>query len=809
MASSDDIAAEVRARPPRKGRDAEAVLDGLKREAITELVGVLSGFWSSIEEQVRLAALAGYDFSASQEDRVMVIGLSHRALELATRYREAVEHAFELWREPGNAPPPPDSLELMSEGELEIHLAGQQITELLEHQFLHPLAQLDERLEALAASIGIEGTPENPLRPAVAVKAFVDLFEPEDLTPRLRELIFQQLDKRLPKVLAEVYSKANATLATAEYGGSGARLYASSQGRPDARAARQVAEQRATWIPDGGLVESIPGSASGARSGGPADAEIVPGIAGMAVGGPAAGAQSPGDPLAVASPPLGGSQGQPMRYRDIVREQLHAWRARGGLRAEPAEEGESAADEVEAMAEVASEAVGQMLGTSDMLQVASLLQGEDPTPFSRVLAGEDKRALADVIRAEVLEGMRQLGFDPENVRLDTDDQDAIDLVGILFQSLFSANELLQRARDMYGRLVVPYLKIALTDDSMFNRRSHPARRLLDALTEACDGNTGSSPQDRQALDCAEHAVDRVVQEYREDQTVFELAADELREHLEQQRRRAAVAGTRAAEAIHGRERLRAARGSAEGLVSSRMANRPLTGAVAHFLDHHWRHHLTQTWLRDGPESARHHAAISLGDAMVQVDADAAQVRGRAVADQLLALQVPLGECYSSCGLDADAARDAMARIISALALPDTPRLVHSPQGGDGESDEGAEESGVPLRLAGGTDGIACDPAVAARMRRLRVGQGLRLVERGGRETAARVAWISPLTSRLLIVNRRGMRKLVVSPEELAVLVSAGRVIVRSVDSPFDEAMKQLWQHISQAPPTALKAANGG
>src|SRR5690606_26086052 len=118
----------------------------------------------------------------------------------------------------------------------------------------------------------------------------------------------------------------------------------------------------------------------------------------------------------------------------------------------------------------------------------------------------------------------------------------------------------------------------------------------------------------------------------------------------------------------------------------------------HFLDRHWRHYLTQTWLRDGPDSQRHLAAIALGDSMVQVDADAAEVRGAVVAGQLLALQVPLGECYASCGMEAGSARDAMARIISALALPDTPRTVHQPQH---DAQVEVDDDGV-LRVAGGS-----------------------------------------------------------------------------------------------------------
>src|SRR3546814_2729940 len=113
-----------------------------------------------------------------------------------------------------------------------------------------------------------------------------------------------------------------------------------------------------------------------------------------------------------------------------------------------------------------------------------MLQRDDPAPFVRALSGDSNSyALAGALREEILDGIRQLGFDPDDTALSNDEQDAIDLVGILFQSLVQANELMQRARTMYGKLVVPYLKVALNDDSMFNRRSHPARRLLAVRSE--------------------------------------------------------------------------------------------------------------------------------------------------------------------------------------------------------------------------------------------------------------------------------------------------------------------------------------
>src|SRR5690606_14306950 len=241
------------------------------------------------------------------------------------------------------------------------------------------------------------------------------------------------------------------------------------------------------------------------------------------------------------------AEGRPPRYRDVVREHLASWRAAGA----------AAADEtVAGGADAGLDLSGvQVLRTEDLLNVAQILQGDDSAPYARALEAADARELSRVMREAILGGVRQLGFDADATHFSVDEEDAIDLVGMLFSSISDANDLEARARDFFGRLVVPYLKVALTDDSMFNRRSHPARRLLDALTEACDGNAGETPQDREVLDHAERAVDRVVEEYDDDQAIFELAASERRDQLEQQRRRSELAEKRAAEAIHGRERL--------------------------------------------------------------------------------------------------------------------------------------------------------------------------------------------------------------------------------------------------------------
>jgi hypothetical protein len=783
----DDNSRYFPGRSPSGRPNAEKVFESVRRDAVTALSGVLAGFWGDIEEQVRLAAIASHDSRTLYDDRMAIRLLNQRALELANRYREALETAFDAWRNPRPRPVGNKSLSLMSEAQLEVHLAGQQIVELLEHQLMHPLHLLHERLDGLATALGLpRQAPElNPLRPDVPVQAFVKLFTEDDLTPELRRLIFLQLEKRLSKTLDELYSKVNGAL---ENGFAPREMPT-----PQAPAMSPQAPPSAGWTPDGGLVEPRGPQAGHPGYGQPQSPSWgyhdgqgmgAQGMQGQGMHGqPMQGQPMPGQLL---SGGMLSDGSRPLRYRETVHQQLRAWRQavlRRGAAAPPPS----------ALAGV------RVLAPQELLGIASMLQGDDPAPYVRALTGDDSRPLSAVIRDQIVSGSRQLGLDPTQTRFNEVDEDAIDLVGILLQTLARSHAALSRSRAIYGRLVGPYLKLALSDDSLFEQRNHPGRKLLEALSEACDGNTGDSPQDQQTLTHAELAVDRVVEDYRDDKAIFELAASELRDHLEQQKKVRDIAEQRAAEAVGGRERLVHARRAVDDLLASRLSQRPLTAGIAEFLSGHWRHHLVQTWLREGPSSAQYLSALSIGDGLMQADADAARCEGGRVADKILELQGPLGRCYASCGLDAAAARDSLAKIVTSLAFPDQPRMQHAlPVEEDAITEPSDAATWGGLRVVGGTDSFDYDLSLAARLRRLRVGQSLRLIEEDGRETAARIAWVSPLTSRFLIVNRRGMRKLVVSPEELAALIGKGRASLRSSEAPFDEAMREMWQQLNQS-----------
>ena len=77
----------------------------------------------------------------------------------------------------------------------------------------------------------------------------------------------------------------------------------------------------------------------------------------------------------------------------------------------------------------------------------------------------------------------------------------------------------------------------------------------------------------------------------------------------------------------------------------------------------------------------------------------------------------------------------------------------------------------------------------------------RLRQSDGRKSPGKLVWISPLTSRLLIVNHYGTQRLLVSAEELACKIKAGDVTLCAEEAPMDQAIRNLWEELELRPAT--------
>ena len=444
------------------------------------------------------------------------------------------------------------------------------------------------------------------------------------------------------------------------------------------------------------------------------------------------------------------------------------------------------------------------LSQREMLSVLSLLQAT-PSATLRAAIGDTGESLSQRLKNEVLSSAMQLGVDPSTARLAPVDEDAIDLVGMLFDVMLDERDLDGRPRELIGRLVVPFVKVALLDRRMFVQKTHPARRLLNVLAEACEGNNGESAAERTLLTKVEEVVDRLVAEFNENLAIFLTLEEEFRSFLEQHRRRIEIAERRAAEIQRGQERLEAARARMNSELDDRLADRTVPQAIEDFLRQPWAHHVTMTVLREGEEGDGLRESLALADGVLEELTEAQRhVIGK---PWLQAWRPGLLKVFSSVGMNLDAAGGAVDALHDTLqavaaarpdlerALPELPQVVLPKPAVDEET--------TPIQLVAGADTLDFDHSDADHFRGLAIGTWLDFIDKDNKVQPGKLSWVSPISSRLLFVNRRGVRFCVASPEELAAMVRLGRLRTHQSEDAFDSAMQGVIERLEPVPPTPL------
>lgn len=498
----------------------------------------------------------------------------------------------------------------------------------------------------------------------------------------------------------------------------------------------------------------------------------------------------PSPPQAAQEPPQGGAYVPTAEDRamfDALVQALRAWRPEHQGTAGGRQTGRSGL---------------RPMAAQEMLSVLSLMQNHVPEAVNEALA-RPEASLSMLLKNELLRGASRIGLPPEQVSISQDDEDAVDLVGMLFDVMFDERDFEHNARTLISRLVVPFVKAAVMDRRLFLFKTHPARRLLNSLAEAVEGNKGDGPQERELLQKAESTVDRLVAEFNEDLAIFETLEQELRSFLEQHRRRVELAERRAAEAQRGQERLEQARELASRELEQRMAGLTPTPAMQDFLACAWTHHLSMIALREGPESGSWHAALSVADrilALLPRGGTPHQPAGPA----LQALREPLENVLASSGIIGEAAQDVIRGIADSLdnpgrktataaATPADDKVVPLPDRRNPAAVAAAALADLKPRLevVGGKADLKFNDADLEALRQLQVGTWVHIAGEDGKHHPAKLSWVSPISSRLMFVNRRGVRVLVASIEELAAMKQEGNLLVREQEGVFDQVLHRV------------------
>lgn len=387
----------------------------------------------------------------------------------------------------------------------------------------------------------------------------------------------------------------------------------------------------------------------------------------------------------------------------------------------------------------------------------------------------------------------------------------VDIVAMLFDLIFDDDNIADPIKALVGRLQIPLVKVAMLDRSFFSSKAHPARRLLDLMSQAMlrwGRNVGHD--DPLYVKLAE-IVDRILRDFERDMSLFEACNHDLEsfiEALESDEARRAEAATRLAEERE-QERLRRedARRAADDAVDERLRT-PLPAVVQRLLDGVWRR-LLRTCAERGAE-----ADVDYRQALVTADELIWSVQPKADPDERRRLVQSLPGLLRRLNQGFDTAEthpadklallnglfDLHAQWIKPGATPAAPPPVRQWVPGEGSANDAVpapevvtehlEHDGleyedvslnVPAHLAIADEG---------RVAELKRGDWVEFRQPDGSFARMRLNWVSPQRGIYLFTNPGSPRATSIAPDALALQLARGDA--RRVDAApmFERAVNQ-------------------
>jgi len=465
---------------------------------------------------------------------------------------------------------------------------------------------------------------------------------------------------------------------------------------------------------------------------------------------------------------------------------------------------------------------------NQLLDAASILQND----FAAMLGGDQLPPvmLANQMKQALLQQVAKLSGSTKQ-RLNSGDEDAIDLVGMLFDFVLGDRNLPAQVQAVLARLQVPYLKVALLDRHLFSQRQHPARKLLDELAQAYTGWTEEADRDGRLIQKLREIVENVISKFEKEIDLFENLHQDFHAFQTQHRRRSELAEQRAAETAQGREKLEAARLAATRAVHARTTQRALPEVVREIITGPWAKYLELTHARKGPDSSDWRAALQFMDDLLwtvdirQIAIDEARWhRLKPDVEQQLQQGLQLVGYHNE---DAHRLASRLRTHYGNIAAGAEPDLPSEPDVGgpppsqadilgevDGLQITGAApatEGGVQIRAeieTAGAEGMttAANEHLQA-VRQLKVGTWVEFLDDKGVKTRAKLSWVSPISEKYLFVNQNGVKIAEKSIYDFAADLKEQRASVLQQAPLFDRALDAIMRRL-RANPAKIPVAPG-
>jgi Protein of unknown function (DUF1631) len=435
------------------------------------------------------------------------------------------------------------------------------------------------------------------------------------------------------------------------------------------------------------------------------------------------------------------------------------------------------------------------VNTSFLQKALAMLQGKPAKPI--ITNGKPQAPSVQHIKQDVLAQLRQSLPANESPVLNDEDNDAIDLVGMLFESINKDVKPNSPASKLLSKLQVPLLRVALQDKAFFTRQNHPARQMLGTIAESGAYWLDDDDADPTLIQKMNTVVDRTVTDFDGDINLFNDLLQDLSGHLQILNRKAEVAEKRHVEAARGKEKLTIARDKAQSAVEKLLSKQSLPRFTQTLLSQAWTDVMALTALRHGEDSDIWNQQLHVAERLVHV-AKAPAGQTAITAKEATQLKQEIESSLTQVGYQQEE--------IEAIAQ----RLVE-PNASSGNEDDAASRTELTMRLKKKTRLGEDSPLSKTKKAKLTAEESARLdqikqiafgtwfefkINQQGDRVRRRMAWFSTITGNSLFVNQRGQKVGEYSLDTMARMMVQGELSV--VEEQTGSMVDRAWASVTNA-----------
>jgi len=394
---------------------------------------------------------------------------------------------------------------------------------------------------------------------------------------------------------------------------------------------------------------------------------------------------------------------------------------------------------------------------------------------------------------------------PEDRVLGEVTDDTIDIISFLFEIILDDKNLPDAMKALLGRLQIPILKVAILDKSFFSRKKHPARCLLNQLTQAAFtwSEAKEKTQDKLYLRI-DAAIQRILTEFERNISLFDEISQEFATFFAQEQHTAKALEQRMQQISIGKEKLQIARNQVMHEINSRIEEQTCPPIITTLLLEAWKDLLLLINLRQGQRSKAWKKSLVLMDKLLwSITPKRNLNEQQKLLKQMPSIHRQLKEGMLCISFD----QCRMEQLLEELRTCQMESLIPASET-HGEVDQTAEHSTAapsPATPDVIEEIVMTDPQLDKTVLGdnqteyipFNIGTWFEITDNDGNISRAKLAWRGIIDGSLTLVNRLGIKILETSATQLNQQIQDGTArVLSNLEAPLiDRALLSMMDQL--------------